>query len=263
MVHTPPSPPTARGGGRASGGGVPMTPRRSVASDAMDLGVEGKVALVTAASERPRSRLGAGARRGGRAGRDQLPRPRAPPRHRGGARAPTSSPSPATSPTPRRLGDWSRRPWSGSAALHILVANAGGPPKGRAIDVDDATLQAAIDANLLTSVRLVREALPAPARGRLGPDLPDRVELGEAAHPRPRHVEHRPRRSLGMGEDRRPGARRRGDHAQPRLPRPPPDAARSSTRASPAGSATRRTSGAWLRSSARNTPVSSRAQRCR
>jgi 3-oxoacyl-[acyl-carrier protein] reductase len=45
-------------------------------------------------------------------------------------------------------------------ALHVLVANAGGPPKARAIDVDDATLQAAIDANLLTSVRLVRESLP-------------------------------------------------------------------------------------------------------
>jgi 3-oxoacyl-[acyl-carrier protein] reductase len=45
-------------------------------------------------------------------------------------------------------------------ALHVLVANAGGPPKGRAIDVDDATFEAAINANLLTSVRLVREALP-------------------------------------------------------------------------------------------------------
>jgi 3-oxoacyl-[acyl-carrier protein] reductase len=45
-------------------------------------------------------------------------------------------------------------------ALHILVANAGGPPKGRAIELGDATLEAAINANLLTSVRLVRAALP-------------------------------------------------------------------------------------------------------
>jgi 3-oxoacyl-[acyl-carrier protein] reductase len=45
-------------------------------------------------------------------------------------------------------------------ALHVLVANAGGPPKGRALDVDDTTLEAAINANLLTSVRLVRAALP-------------------------------------------------------------------------------------------------------
>ena len=44
--------------------------------------------------------------------------------------------------------------------LDILVANAGGPPPGRALDVDDAQLEAAINANLLTSVRLVREAVP-------------------------------------------------------------------------------------------------------
>jgi len=45
-------------------------------------------------------------------------------------------------------------------ALHVLVANAGGPPKARAIDVDDDTLRKALEANLLTSVRLVRESLP-------------------------------------------------------------------------------------------------------
>ncbi|HET9672790.1 MAG TPA: SDR family oxidoreductase [Actinomycetota bacterium] len=45
-------------------------------------------------------------------------------------------------------------------ALHVLVANAGGPPRARALDVDDATLGAALEGNLLTSVRLVRAALP-------------------------------------------------------------------------------------------------------
>jgi len=45
-------------------------------------------------------------------------------------------------------------------ALHILVANAGGPPPGRALDVDDDALVAALNANLLTTVRLVREAVP-------------------------------------------------------------------------------------------------------
>jgi len=44
--------------------------------------------------------------------------------------------------------------------LDILVANAGGPPPGRALEVDDAQLEAAVNANLLTSVRLVREAVP-------------------------------------------------------------------------------------------------------
>ena len=44
--------------------------------------------------------------------------------------------------------------------VDILVANAGGPPPGRAIDQSDEALEAAINANLLTSVRRVRESLP-------------------------------------------------------------------------------------------------------
>jgi len=45
-------------------------------------------------------------------------------------------------------------------ALDIVVANAGGPPPGRALDLSDEALDAALNANLMTSVRLVREALP-------------------------------------------------------------------------------------------------------
>ena len=45
-------------------------------------------------------------------------------------------------------------------ALDILVANAGGPPPGRALDLSDEAIEAALNANLMTSVRLVREALP-------------------------------------------------------------------------------------------------------
>jgi 3-oxoacyl-[acyl-carrier protein] reductase len=44
--------------------------------------------------------------------------------------------------------------------LDILVANAGGPPAGRALEVTDTQIEAAVNANLLTSIRLVREALP-------------------------------------------------------------------------------------------------------
>lgn len=44
--------------------------------------------------------------------------------------------------------------------LDVLVPNAGGPPPGRALDVDDDAIRAAVEANLLTSVRLVRSALP-------------------------------------------------------------------------------------------------------
>ena len=45
-------------------------------------------------------------------------------------------------------------------SLDILVANAGGPPPARALDVDDELLAAALNANLLTSIRLVQEAVP-------------------------------------------------------------------------------------------------------
>jgi 3-oxoacyl-[acyl-carrier protein] reductase len=44
--------------------------------------------------------------------------------------------------------------------LDVLVANAGGPPAGRALEVDDDAFWGALEANLLTSVRLVREAVP-------------------------------------------------------------------------------------------------------
>lgn len=49
--------------------------------------------------------------------------------------------------------------------LDVLVANAGGPPPGRSLDVDDDAFWAALEANLLTSVRLVRAAAP-PMRTR-------------------------------------------------------------------------------------------------
>ena len=49
--------------------------------------------------------------------------------------------------------------------LDVLVANAGGPPLGRSLEVDDAALEAAIGANLLTSVRLARAAA-SPLRSR-------------------------------------------------------------------------------------------------
>jgi 3-oxoacyl-[acyl-carrier protein] reductase len=45
-------------------------------------------------------------------------------------------------------------------ALHVLVANAGGPPPARALEVDDSSLQAALQTNLRTSIRLVQAALP-------------------------------------------------------------------------------------------------------
>jgi 3-oxoacyl-[acyl-carrier protein] reductase len=44
--------------------------------------------------------------------------------------------------------------------LDIVVPNAGGPPPGRALDITDEQVEAAVNANLLASIRLVRAALP-------------------------------------------------------------------------------------------------------
>lgn len=54
--------------------------------------------------------------------------------------------------------------------VDIVVPNAGGPPPGRALDVSDEQILAAVNANLLSSIRLVRSALPhleAQAWGRI------------------------------------------------------------------------------------------------
>jgi 3-oxoacyl-[acyl-carrier protein] reductase len=45
-------------------------------------------------------------------------------------------------------------------AIDIVIANAGGPPAARAMDLDDAQLEAALNANLLSAIRLTREAVP-------------------------------------------------------------------------------------------------------
>jgi 3-oxoacyl-[acyl-carrier protein] reductase len=58
---------------------------------------------------------------------------------------------------PQRLVDATVERFGG---LDVLVANAGGPPPARALEVDDAAVERAVNANLLTSIRLVRSALP-------------------------------------------------------------------------------------------------------
>ncbi len=52
--------------------------------------------------------------------------------------------------------------------LDIVVANAGGPPAGRALELTDDQLRAALETNLLASVRLVRAAVPVLRRGGWG-----------------------------------------------------------------------------------------------
>lgn len=45
-------------------------------------------------------------------------------------------------------------------SIDIVVGNAGGPAPGRALDATDEDIASAINANLTTSVRLAREAVP-------------------------------------------------------------------------------------------------------
>ena len=44
--------------------------------------------------------------------------------------------------------------------LDIVIGNAGGPPPARALEVTDEQIAAAVNANLVTSIRLVRAATP-------------------------------------------------------------------------------------------------------
>jgi 3-oxoacyl-[acyl-carrier protein] reductase len=44
--------------------------------------------------------------------------------------------------------------------VDIVVANAGGPPPGRALELDDDAIRAAMETNFLSAVRLTRAALP-------------------------------------------------------------------------------------------------------
>ena len=125
----------------------------------MDLGIAGKAALVTGASRG----LGFAAARAladegcqvAVCARESSPLERAAAELGNGALA---LPADVTEPeAPARLvaatvGRFGR--------LDVLVANAGGPPRVRALDVEDAAMLEALNANLMTSIRLVREAVP-------------------------------------------------------------------------------------------------------
>lgn len=128
----------------------------------MDLGIEGKVALVTAGSkglgQASAMALAAEGVRVLISGRneDALELAQRAVLELGGEVATLSGD--VTDPDePARLVEAALSRFGG---LDILVANAGGPPPGRALDVGDDALWSAINANLMASVRLVREALP-------------------------------------------------------------------------------------------------------
>ena len=66
---------------------------------------------------------------------------------------------------PGQLVDAALKRWG---QVDIVVGNAGGPPTGSALDVDDEQILAAMNANLLASVRLARAAVPHMREKRWG-----------------------------------------------------------------------------------------------
>ncbi len=135
----------------------------------MDLGVAGRVALVTAASKGlGRASAVALAQEGAKVvicarGAEALDSARA---ELEGYTEVVAISADVTNPTVP--ADLIRAAVDQFGRLDILVANAGGPPAARSLDVDDAQLEAALNANLLTSVRLVREAVPHMRAGGWG-----------------------------------------------------------------------------------------------
>ena len=125
----------------------------------MDLGLPGKVALVTASSKGlGRATAQALSQEGAKVvicARDRTALTEAAEAMPGETLA---IPADVTDPSaPQHLVDATLDRFG---ALHILVANAGGPPPARALEVDDDLLLTALQANLLTSIRLVQAALP-------------------------------------------------------------------------------------------------------
>jgi 3-oxoacyl-[acyl-carrier protein] reductase len=128
----------------------------------MELGLEGKAALVTAASKG----LGRGAayalaREGANVlicGRDEDRLSAAVDDAPTGGGRVEGLAADVTDPTaPARLVEETVARFG---SIDVLVANAGGPPKARALEVDDAELQRALNANLQTSIRLALAAIP-------------------------------------------------------------------------------------------------------
>jgi 3-oxoacyl-[acyl-carrier protein] reductase len=128
----------------------------------VDLGIAGKVALVTASSKGlGRASAQALAGEGARVvicarGEDALRDTEAAIREAGGEVL--AIPADVTEPgMPTRLVGQTRDHFGG---IDILVPNAGGPPPGRALDLTDEQIDVAVNNNLLTSVRLIRAAVP-------------------------------------------------------------------------------------------------------
>lgn len=128
----------------------------------MDLGIAGKVALVTASSKglgraAAEALAGEGARLVITARGEEALRQTEAAIYAAGADV-LAIPADVTEPAvPAELVAAAVERYG---SIDILVPNAGGPPPGRALELTDDQIAAAVNANLTTSVRLVREAVP-------------------------------------------------------------------------------------------------------
>ena len=99
-------------------------------------------------------------------------------------------------------------------------------PAGHSRSTTPMVDRRALNANLLSAVRLARGAVPVMRGPGVGADLLHHLLLGGAADPDAGPVQHRPGRTVGVGQDGGPGPGRRGDghHPEPALcpgPTPP------------------------------------------
>lgn len=123
----------------------------------MDLGIAGRVALVTGASRglgyAAAEALAAEGCRVAISSRDRD-------RVATAAAAIGALPVVSDMADPRGPADAVARLEAEFGRVDILVANAGGPPTGRFVDVDEAAWDVAVQQTLLGTVRLIRAALP-------------------------------------------------------------------------------------------------------
>ena len=136
----------------------------------MDLGLRGRVALVTASSKGlglacARAFAAEGARVAICGRGEEAVRAAETALAEGGAEVLAMVDDVTDPAAPARLVDATVERFG---SLDVLVANAGGPPPARSLDADDARLLAALEANLVTSVRLVRAAVPHMRAGGWG-----------------------------------------------------------------------------------------------
>jgi 3-oxoacyl-[acyl-carrier protein] reductase len=136
----------------------------------VDLGIGGRAALVVAGSRGlGRATAAALAAEGARvmvAARDEASLADAAKDLRAGGAEVATLTADITDPgVPARLVDATVERFG---SIDILIANAGGPPVGRSLEVTDEALVGALNANLLSAVRLVDRAVPVMREGGWG-----------------------------------------------------------------------------------------------